>query len=131
MPWWPLLYVVVYAGIGLAAAIDDYRSGKGVSWALGELLATAVASAFVVALWREDLRLALGRAVVPLFVGALIWEVVSARDDLSSLERDASLSTDADRTANRLGVLLGIMLVAPALVSGAVLSWRAMVSSAA
>ena len=129
MPWWALLYVVLYVIIGVAAAIDDYRSAKGVSWALAELLATALGSLFVVALWREQLQVGLGRTVLPLVIGVAIWEVVSARHDLSSLKPDSGLSAEADRTATRLGILLGILLVIPALAAGTVLSWRAMVSS--
>jgi hypothetical protein len=130
MPWWALVYVLIYAGIGVAAAIDDYRSGEGLSWALGELLATALGSLFVLAFWRQSLQVDLGKAVLPLFVGVLIWEIVSAVHDLTTVEPDPELSAAADRSAKRLGVVLGSLFVAPALAAGAVLSWRAIMASA-
>ena len=126
MPWWALGYVIIYAGIGVAAAIDEYRSGNGLGWAVGELLATALGSLFVWALWQRSLQSGLGNAVVPLFVGVLVWEIVSAAHDLSAQQPNPEPSTAADRTARRLGVLLALLLVAPALAAGALLCWRAL-----
>lgn len=131
LPLWALAYLFVYVGIGIAAAIDDHRSGKGPSWAVGELLATALGALFVVALWRQSLQANLGKAVVPLFVGVLVWEIVSAVHDLSIIEPDPKLSSAADRAANRLGVIIATLVVVPALAAGAVLSWRVIVASAA
>jgi hypothetical protein len=131
LPWWALVYLLIYAGIGIAAAIDDFRTGDEIGWAVGELLATALGSLFVVALWREGLQLSLGKAVLPLFVGALVWEIVSAVHDLSMAKPDPALSAPADRAANRLGVAIATLIVTPALAAGAWLSWRAFLGSAA
>ncbi|MEZ0332525.1 MAG: hypothetical protein ACAI18_00845 [Gemmatimonadales bacterium] len=126
MPWWALGYVILYAGIGVAAAIDEYRSGNGLGWAVGELLATVLGSLFVWALWHRSLQSGLGKAVLPLFVGVLVWEIVSAAHDLSAEQPNGELSPAADRAAHRLGVLLALLLVAPALAAGAWLCWRAL-----
>jgi hypothetical protein len=131
LPWWVLTYLFVYMAIGIAAAVQDYRSNNRVGWAAGEILSTALGSLFVLALWRESLQQDLGKAVVPLFVGALAWEVVSAAHDFSSTEPDPELSPEANRAAERIGVALSFLLVAPALIAGAVLSWRATVAPAA
>jgi hypothetical protein len=130
LPWWALLYLVIYAGLGIAAAIDDSRNGGRLSWALGELVATALGSLFVVALWQESLQLSLGKAVLPLFAGVLLWEIVSAVHDLRNIEPDPELSTASNIAVNRLGVALATLTVAPAIAAGAVLSWRVMAAAA-
>ena len=131
LPWWALVYLLIYAGVGIAAAIDDYRSGGRLSWGVGELAATGLGSLFVVALWNQDLQSSLGKAVLPLFVGALTWETVSAVHDLRNPEPDPELSAAANRTTDRVGVGLSALVVIPALAAGAVLSWRSIVAPAA
>jgi hypothetical protein len=130
LPWWALVYLVGYAAVGIAASRDDYRKGRGL-WAVGELLATALGVLFVVALWYPGLQAQMGKAVVPLFVGALVWEVVSAAHDLAHVEPDPELPAATDRFAQRLGVVLAAMLVTPALAAGALLSWGAIIGPAA
>jgi hypothetical protein len=130
MPWWAVAYVIVYAGIGVVAAWDDYL-GRRPTWALAELLATALGSLFVVTIWRQDLQWVLGKAVFPLFVGVLTWEITSAVHDLRSAQPDPALSANDDRTLNWIAAALSLALVAPALAAGAVLSWRALTVSAA
>lgn len=129
LPWWVLLYLVIYAGIGIAAAVDDCRRSERLSWAFGELLATALGSLLVVALWQESLRLTLGKAVLPLFAGVLLWEIVAAVHDLKNVEPDPELSAASNIAANRLGVALATLMVAPAIAAGAVLSWRVIAST--
>jgi hypothetical protein len=130
LPWWALLYLVIYGSIGIAAAIDDYRRGERLSWALGELVATALGSLFVVALWQESLQLSLGKAVLPLFAGVLVWEIVSAVHDWKDAESDPELSVASNIAVNRLGVALAALIVAPAIAAGAILSWRVITSAA-
>lgn len=125
MPWWALVYLILLGASGLIAAWADWREAHA-GWALGELLSTTIAVIFVAAIWDASLRSILGVAVVPLFLGFLLWEIVSAFHDLRNPDGDPGLSAAENARADRAGVVMALALLLPAAAAGAFLAWQAL-----
>jgi O-antigen/teichoic acid export membrane protein len=125
VPWWAILYLILLGLTGLFAAREDFRGGKS-GWAIAEVLSTALAATFIIAVWHPGGRTSLGPAVVPLFLAFLTWETVSAVHDIKNAEFDVALTTRKNAIGKWVGVAMGLLLLAPAVVAGGYLAWHAL-----
>jgi uncharacterized membrane protein len=121
MPWWANAYIVVLGAVGAFAGVDHLRNRR-YWWAAGEVLSTAAAIFFAAAFMRPQLRVGSGWLMVAMLLAVLTWEIVSAADDLRHPDGDQP----SDHAATIAGVVIALVLVAPAIGAGAWLAWRAL-----
>jgi hypothetical protein len=101
MPWWAIIYLVVFIAFSIFA--DTLGESDGTSrlrW-FADLLAGAVFAVLFAGFWLPSIHRALGFAAPALFVAAVTWELYSSPADLREIWRDSELSR-----AERVGLIL-------------------------
>jgi hypothetical protein len=101
MPWWAIIYLVVFVAFSIFA--DTLGESDGTSrlrW-FADLLAGAVFAVLFAGFWLPSIYRALGVAAPVLFIAAVGWELYSSPADLREIWRDRELSR-----ASRIGLLI-------------------------
>jgi hypothetical protein len=101
MPWWAIIYLVVFVAFSIVA--DTLGESDGTSrlrW-FADLLAGAVFAVLFAGFWLPSIYRALGFVAPALFVAAVVWELYSSPADLREIWRNAELSR-----AERVGLIL-------------------------
>src|SRR5947209_1099262 len=97
MPWWALLYLVLFAAISVSGAVlclrDDGISPRGIC----DLIAPVVFAYFFSAFWLPQLRSLLGHLAPFLFIAAIAWEAYSWPSDRRKTNADTALSQSEKR----------------------------------
>lgn len=112
MPWWAILYLMVFVALNIVADTLGESDGKSrFAWFVDLLAGAAVAILFA-GFWLPSIYHALGFAAPTLFVGAVVWELYSTPSDFREVWQDEELSR-----AERIGLLIGSpLLIWPAFV---------------
>ena len=118
MPWWGIIYSILFAAVGFAAAFD--RRVEGRFNRVAEVASTACGLTFLVAYFEPDVATSMGALIVPAFVGLLPYELYTGVKDLRAVGFDAELSP----LENCLTRVVAVVFVLPPLVAGAILSVR-------
>ena len=120
MPWFSVLYLFLFAGLGAAGAFDDIRSGRPGWHVLSVIITAGIGCLFVVAFHVERVAEGLGPAVVPLFVFAVGWEIYGMVLDRRDLEAEGKLAA----TQRRWALAVASLATAPAYILGGILILR-------
>ena len=105
--------------------MDDVRSHKATPWIVADLAAMAALGLLFVAHFVPPLGLAIGRLGVLLFAAGFAWTGYSSHQDIVSLPQDPELSPRANLLGDHIGVLLGVLVLAPLIGVAAVAAARA------
>ncbi len=92
MPWWAIIYLVIFVGFSLVADTLSFRD-DGVRWRhVCDCVAGLAFALLFVAFWMPTVRSALGLVAPILFLAALAWEAYSSPRDLREIWHDGELS---------------------------------------
>lgn len=91
MPWWALIYLLLFLGITFIA--DSLSVQEGIQWNhVCDAIAGLIFSLLFISYWLPPVSTALGLAAPLLFIAALGWEIYSCPRDLKEIWRDPDLS---------------------------------------
>ncbi|MDQ3516825.1 MAG: hypothetical protein M3466_00285, partial [Gemmatimonadota bacterium] len=114
IPWWAILYIVMFAGIGLISAFTDLRGSKRAFWHVALDVASAAGLILLmVGRWHQHLVAPLGAWAAAMFAAIVTWDVYSTKLDLSELDHDSELTHRQNEAANWVGILAGGAVAAP------------------
>jgi uncharacterized membrane protein YfcA len=109
------VYLLVLLGATAASVAEDRRKGRPTWRLLLDVAATLVLAALFVAYYRPGITDALGRAAVPLLLAAVLVLTIGAHADIQRHEPDPELSARQNLVAEHIGILLGVLLISPAI----------------
>ena len=115
MPTWAVAYLLLLLGATVASVAEDRRKGRPAWRLLLDVAATLVLGALFVAYYRPGITEALGRAAVPLLLSAVLVLTIGAHADIQRHEPDPELSARQNLVAEHIGILLGVLLISPAI----------------
>jgi hypothetical protein len=101
MPWWAIIYLVVFVAFSIFADMLAKSDGTSRLRWLADLLAGAVFAVLFAGFWLTSIYRALGFVAPALFVAAVGWELYSSPANLREIWRDRELSR-----AERVGLIL-------------------------
>src|SRR5256885_16466063 len=91
MPWWAIIYLVLFAAVTLSGAVLCLREEGPSFGGVCDLLAPVVFGYLFTAFWLPHLRSLLGHVAPVLFVAAVTWEVYSWPSDRRKTNADFEL----------------------------------------
>jgi hypothetical protein len=112
MPWWALVYLVVFASIFVVSMYSAYRDGEKVWIFLSDCAAGVVLIYLFAGFWLLSLSEAVGAFAPFLFLLAMGWEIASTPHDLKEIIADTSSS----KTDKICGVTFAIVWALPAYI---------------
>lgn len=118
MPLWAIVYMVLVAFVGAAAAIYDVRSKASSAYVACDVLATLGLLLMVLAYWHEPAARFLGRGALPLVLLVLAWEIYSTA-------KEWPRAPSASESMQWIWVVLAAFFYAPAFAAGAAITVRA------
>ena len=101
MPWWAIIYLVLFVGFSLVADALSIRDDGPRLRHICDCAAGLTFAVLFVGFWLPSVRGTLGLLAPVLFVAALVWEVYSSPRDLREIWRDDELSK-----TERIGLLV-------------------------
>lgn len=127
MPWWAIVYLVLFALLCTAAIWDDDRDGRSLQFLLCAVLSHSAIVYLFIAFWHPDLVAELGMAAGCVFVLAIAWQIFQTVQDLQVTRADPDLSSAERRTIPPLAVALVWLFDLPAFVISGIAAFRAWV----
>lgn len=121
MPWWAILYLIIFVPFTGYAIWLDVEEKKPWWRFLAETAACLIEILMFVGVFIGAIGTALGLAVIPMLVYAVCWDIFSMRRGFSD-EKPEGATTRKDRFIICVG--LGLLIL-PTYVAGIVLSVRA------
>jgi hypothetical protein len=115
VPTWAVVYLLVLFGATAASVAQDRRKGMPAWRLVLDVAATVVLGVLFVAYYRPEITDALGRAAAPLLLGAVLVLTIGAHADIQRHEPDPELSARQNLVAEHVGILLGVLLISPAI----------------
>ena len=118
MPWWAVLYALLFAGAAVWSAVEEARKGARRWWLATDALVSLVWVAFIVAYYAPPLGRPASRAALALLVAAFLWTAINAQREIGQLQSDPDLSPRLNWLGDILAIALGAIFVAPAIAYG-------------
>jgi uncharacterized membrane protein YfcA len=115
VPTWAVAYLLVLLGATAAAVAQDRRKGMPAWRLVLDVAATVVLGVLFAAYYRPEITDALGRTAAPLLLAAVLVLTIGAHADIQRHEPDPDLSARQNLVAEHLGILLGVLLISPAI----------------
>lgn len=125
MPAWAIGYLALLLVLTVLSVVADRRQGKHVAMILVDVLATLVVCAAFAAYFHSPLPAAIGKPAAVLFVAAFVCLSFGAHRDIQQLRMDPELSERQNLVAEHIGILLGVLVISPAIAFGALAVLRA------
>jgi len=120
MPWWAIIYLVLFAAVTLSGALLCLRD-DGLSFGrVCDFLAPVVFAYFFTSFWLPQLRLSLGHLASVLFLAAVAWEAYSWPSD----RRKTNADTEVSQGEKRVFKVLLPVFVLPVYATAAVAVFR-------
>jgi hypothetical protein len=91
MPWLGSIYLTLFATIGIASAVLEYREGTRGWRVCCDSLAKASLVVLFFSYWHGGLRDAMGWAAPMIFILAMIWETLDIPQELHDLYENPEL----------------------------------------
>jgi hypothetical protein len=124
MPWWAILYLVVFAGLCVAAVWDDDREGRSTQFLLCSVLSHSIIVYLFIAFWRPALIGHLGIVLSVAFVLAIGWQIFQMIVDIRTLRQDPDLSAGERQFIPPIAVALVWLIDLPAFVVAGLAAFR-------
>ena len=125
MPTWAVAYLVLLFIAAGASVAEDRRKGRS-AWRLAlDVAAMLVLGALFVAYYQPTITDAVGRAALPLLLAAVLVLTIGAHADIQRHEPDPELSARQNLVAEHIGILLGVLLISPAIAFATMAAARA------
>jgi len=128
MPWWALVYLLLYGLFSLAGLADDRSEGRGakyLAWGVGALIAETW---LVVAFFHEEVAKGLGAFAALLLLTSVTFTTISVARDLRAHTNDRINDEDGiDEDENAVlpaAILVTGLMYAPAFVLGGLVVLR-------
>jgi uncharacterized membrane protein YfcA len=115
VPTWAVAYLLVLFGATAASVAQDRRKGMPAWRLVLDVAATLMLGVLFVAYYRPEITDALGRAAAPLLLAAVLVLTIGAHADIQRHEPDPDLSARQNLVAEHIGILLGVLLISPAI----------------
>jgi uncharacterized membrane protein YfcA len=125
VPTWGVVYLLVLFGATAASVAQDRRKGMPAWRLVLDVAATVVLGVLFVAYYRPEITDALGRAAAPLLLAAVLVLTIGAHADTQRHEPDPDLSARQNLVAEHVGILLGVLLISPAIAFATLAAARA------
>jgi hypothetical protein len=118
------LYLIVIAGFGAWAIVDDLREGQSRLRVTMDVLAIGVLGYLYAGYFVRPLIEPLGKAAAPLFILAFLWTGIAAHREIVVEDNDPDLSPRANFVAEHLGILIGVVIFSPLVAFGGMAAWQ-------
>ena len=135
MPWFIVAYLLLIVALGVCSFYDDRKAKLSIAYLTVDAVVTAVWMYFVVAYFYPPIADPVGRALPLLLVLSVVWTAADVRRELKGLiaQRPASYDPElsprvnllVDRAVEGAGLVVGMAVLAPALVYGILVIRRA------
>ena len=117
MPWWAVLYLIIFGILTFGAVYDDMNKNRAAFFVAGNILSGIIVVTFVVAFFNVDLASVLGPYIYAMLFVGITFEFISIHTDLKN---ERSLSS-----MQKLVVMVVVnLLVVPGYVVGLILGFR-------
>jgi hypothetical protein len=125
MPWYAWLYLAALSALVMWAAFDDLRHGDPFLVIIIDLLEGCAYWIFVMFSYQELLPKWSVLVVPIMLIVTAVWTVRRARHAFRRVfARPSELTPDEKRLAVRAATITGIVVIAPAYIAGARLTFR-------
>jgi hypothetical protein len=125
MPWWAIVYLLVFAGLCAAAVWDDDRDGHSLPFLLCSVLAHSTIIYLFIAFWLPALAAPFGLVAVCLFVLAIAWHIFQMLHDIRGIRGDPDLSPTEQRIIPPIALTVVWLVDLPAFVVSGIAAYRA------
>jgi hypothetical protein len=122
MPWWAVTYLVALTLMIAIALIKDYRDQRSLIYMFAEFASGAIGFVFVYAYFHPEIVTQIGWLTIPLLLYAITWDQFA----LSKMKKSAyaDLSEQENQEMDKYSKLFAFLFVAPAYISGGLISWQ-------
>jgi hypothetical protein len=127
LPWWAWSYFTIFVVMSCFGFADSIRRGRPLWHIAGNTLSSLGFGAMILAFWHVPLRENLGKAIVPMFVFAFLWNVVTTPHDLKEvLDREKDVTAEQRDEMENSALTMMFVLLAPGYIFGAILCANAL-----
>ena len=119
-----MLYAVAIAGLGVVTAVSLYRRRAPWLYSVAQIVSTIGLLGFIAGHWNLDVRFALGRAWLAVFLAVSGWESFFLGQRLTVIIPRLSGENPLHARTEVLVLLARGLFIAPALVAGALFAYR-------
>ena len=116
MPWWAFLYLGAFVLLGIGGITDDLSKPNKAFHVVGGILTTVFGVLFVSGYYYEGVRELIYSFILPMLVIGFIFELISAKRDLSEMDYD--LSETEERWVKFLSMVGVNLITVPAYAFG-------------
>lgn len=124
MPWWVIVYLVVFILFTVAGVFDDLKRPNKLRFIGGEILSAFFVVLFVVGYFQENLGIDLGIYVFPMLIVGVVHELMAAKRTMDEESNDPDFSGNELAILNSIGLLLANFFIVPGYVFGLMLGLR-------
>lgn len=124
MPWWIIIYLVLFSVLSAGGLWDDYRDRRP-AWFLACAVASNLTVVYLfVAFWQPSPRSPLGLVAPVAFIASMGWEVYQAVEDIRGLRADPELSDTQQRMVATITAVALPVICLPAFVVAGISAFR-------
>ena len=124
MPWWAIVYLVIFILFTVAGVFDDLKRPNKLRFIGGEILSAFFVGLFVVGYFQESLGMDLGIYVFPMLVIGIAHELMAAKRTMAEESKDPDFSGKELAVLNNIGLFLANIFIVPGYVFGLMLGLR-------
>ncbi len=121
MPWWGLIYLLVFGLLSIAGIIEQFRTKQTIH-AIGTLLSAVFFSLFVIAYFHGDTANTLGLFIIPMliYVGLYDWWL----SDLDLQTNSENFLKPLPDVKSKLSDTGALLILLPGYLAGLTLAYR-------
>lgn len=120
MPWWALIYLILFVAVVAVATREDIRDGERVRFIIFDSVAAVIFAYLLAAFWVHQLREAVGWFAPIAFILAIGWEIADMPRGLRQVRGDSEL-TEMEKRFLLVG---GFIFCLPAYVIAGISAFR-------
>jgi len=124
LPWWAFVYALAIAALGVVTAVSFYRRRAPWLYSVAQLVSTLGLLGFIAGHWNLEVRYALGRAWLLVFLAVLGWESFFLGHRLATVIPRFAGSQELQARTEVVLLVARAAVIAPAMVAGAAFAYR-------
>lgn len=119
MPWWAVLYVLLFAVAAAWSTVEEGRKRTRRRWWLAaDAMVSLLWVGFVVAYYAPPMGRTASKVAIGVLVLAFLWTALNAQREIGELQGDPKLSPRLNWLGDILAIAVGVLFVAPAIAYG-------------